>query len=99
MSTRKVAQKRQVSENRQVNRASDTIDDRMPPEALDRLMAELKAWFKDHRGEQKKLADELGISEQLLSNWLARRKDPGLKNYLLMQAFAQKNRIGPKKKQ
>lgn len=70
----------------------------MPPEALDRLMAELKAWFKDHHGEQKKLAAELQITEALLSNWLARRKDPGLKNYLKLQAFAKKHRIGPKKR-
>lgn len=70
----------------------------MPPEALDRLMAELKAWFKTHRGEQKKLADQLDVSEALLSNWLARRKDPGLKNYLLMQDFAKKHRIKPQKR-
>jgi DNA-binding transcriptional regulator YiaG len=97
MSNGKVVQIRQVMENGHVNRASDTIEP-MPPEALDRLMAELKVWFKDHHGEQKKLADELHISEQLLSNWLARRKDPGLKNYLLLQEFAEKHRIGPRKK-
>ena len=97
MSNRKVEQKRQVCKNGRVNRLSDTLSP-MPPEALDRLMAELKAWFKTHRGEQKKLADQLDVSEALLSNWLARRKDPGLKNYLLMQDFAKKHRIKPQKR-
>jgi hypothetical protein len=92
VSNDKVELKRQVWKNGQVNRLSDTLLV-MPPEALDRLMAELKAWFKEHHGEQKKLAAELKISEALLSNWLARRKDPGLKNYLALQAFAKKHRI------
>ena len=97
MSNAKVEQKRQLWENGHVNGLSDTIAV-MPPEELDRLMAELKAWFKEHHGEQKKLAAELKISEQLLSNWLARRKDPGLKKYLALQAFAKTHRIKPQKR-
>jgi hypothetical protein len=92
MSNRKVVKKRQLWKNGHVNRSSDTISS-MPPEALDRLMAELKAWFKDHHGEQKKLADQLNVSEALLSNWLSRRKSPSLKNFLAMQDFAKKRRI------
>jgi transcriptional regulator with XRE-family HTH domain len=64
----------------------------MPPEELDRLMAELKSWCKAHHGEQKKLAQSLGITEQLLSNWIAGRKTPGLKNYLALQEFLKKQR-------
>jgi transcriptional regulator with XRE-family HTH domain len=64
----------------------------MPPEELDRLMAELKAWCKGNHGEQKKLAEALGISEQLLSNWIARRKTPGLQKYLALQEFLKKQR-------
>jgi DNA-binding transcriptional regulator YiaG len=97
MSTQKVELFVQVCETWTVNRLLDTLLV-MPPEALDRLMAELKAWFKEHHGEQKKLATSLGISEQLLSNWLARRKDPGLKNYLALQSFAKKHRIKPQKR-
>jgi hypothetical protein len=95
MSNRKVVQKRQLWKNGHVNRPSDTVS-KMPPEALDRLMAELKAWFKEHRGEQKKLADELKITEALLSNWLSRRKAPGLTNYLKLQDYAKKHRIKPR---
>ena len=62
----------------------------MPPEELDTLMAELKAWCKDKHGRQKNLAEELGITEQLLSNWIARRKTPSLENYLKLKAFLKK---------
>lgn len=71
---------------------SDTISSTMPPEELDKLMAELKEWCKAHHGEQKKLAVTLKVSEALLSNWIARRKDPGLKKYLAIQDFLRKQK-------
>jgi transcriptional regulator with XRE-family HTH domain len=64
----------------------------MPPKELDALMAELKAWCKREHGRQKALADELGVTEQLVSNWIARRKTPGLENYLKLKAFLDKQR-------
>jgi transcriptional regulator with XRE-family HTH domain len=67
----------------------DTIQ-LMAPGELDSLMAGLRAWLKQHHGEQKKLAEELGVSPAILSHWLARRKDPGLKNYLSLRAFLAK---------
>ncbi len=63
----------------------------MPPKELDALMSELKAWCKREHGRQKALADELGVTEQLVSNWIARRKKPGLENYLKLQAFLKKH--------
>ncbi|MGA8656641.1 MAG: helix-turn-helix domain-containing protein [Chthoniobacterales bacterium] len=66
----------------------------MPPEELDRLMAELRTWCKANHGEQKKLAEALGISEQLLSNWIARRKTPGLQKYLALHALLNERRRG-----
>jgi len=64
----------------------------MPPEEFDVLMARLKAWCKEKHGRQKALAEELGITEQLLSNWIAKRKTPGLENYLKLQAFLKNQR-------
>jgi transcriptional regulator with XRE-family HTH domain len=64
----------------------DTVQG-MAPEELDLLMAELKAWCKAKHGRQAELAREIGVTEQLLSNWLARRKTPGLQKYLALQAF------------
>jgi transcriptional regulator with XRE-family HTH domain len=64
----------------------------MPPEEFDALVAQLKAWCKKKHGRQKILAEELGITEQLLSNWIAKRKTPGLENYLKLQAFLKNQR-------
>lgn len=64
----------------------------MPPEEFDALMAKLRAWCKGKHGRQKALAEELGITEQLLSNWIAKRKTPGLENYLRLQSFLKKER-------
>ncbi len=71
----------------------------MPPEELDALMTELKDWCKKEHGRQKALAEELGVTEQLLSNWIARRKTPGLENYLNLRAFLAKQhkRARPKR--
>ena len=64
----------------------------MPPEELDTLMTKLKDWCKNKHGRQKDLAEELGITEQLLSNWLAGRKKPSLDKYLALRAFLAKQR-------
>jgi transcriptional regulator with XRE-family HTH domain len=76
-----------------VNVSSVTLS-AMPPEELDALMAELKAWCKAKHGRQRELAAELGVTEQVLSNWIARRKMPGLQNYLRLQAFLKRQRRG-----
>jgi transcriptional regulator with XRE-family HTH domain len=63
-----------------------------PSEELDRVMAELKAWCKREYGRQKDLASRLDTSEELLSNWLARRKTPSIEDYLKLKAFLAKQR-------
>ena len=64
----------------------------MPPEELDAFMAELKTWCKQKHGRQKELAHEMGVTEQLLSNWMAGRKTPGLQKYLALRTYLKKHR-------
>ena len=63
-----------------------------PPDEVDSLMNELLAWCKDRRGRQKELAEELGVTEQVMSNWLWKRKTPSLKYWLQLQAVVKKLR-------
>jgi transcriptional regulator with XRE-family HTH domain len=52
----------------------------MAAQELDNLISELTSWCKAKHGRQRELAAMLGVSEQLVSNWLARRKTPTLKH-------------------
>ena len=61
---------------------------RMPPEEVDKLMSELLTWCKAKRGRGRELAAAIGVSEQVVSNWLYRRKNPSLNYWLALQAFA-----------
>jgi hypothetical protein len=72
----------------------------MPPEEVDRLLAELRAWCREKHGRQKQIVDALGIDKSLLSNWFAGRKHPGLKYYFDLKAFLEKQTGGepPKSK-
>jgi transcriptional regulator with XRE-family HTH domain len=58
-----------------------------PRQEIDALKTELKAWCKGKYERQRYLAQKLGISERLLSNWIARRKTPSLQKCLTLQAF------------
>jgi transcriptional regulator with XRE-family HTH domain len=69
----------------------------MPPEELDALMAELKAWCKAKHGRQKELSEKIGVSEDTISHWIARRKTPGLVKYFELQVFLKQQRRGRKK--
>jgi transcriptional regulator with XRE-family HTH domain len=42
----------------------------MPPEEVEKLVAELSAWCEAKYGRQSELADKLGVSKQLVANWL-----------------------------
>jgi hypothetical protein len=66
---------------------SDTIR-RMPPKEVDELMNELLAWSKEERGRGREIAAAIGVTEQVVSNWLYRRKTPSIKYWLQLQAFA-----------
>ena len=57
----------------------------MAAQELDKLISELTSWCKAKHGRQRELAAMLGVSEQLVSNWLARRKTPTLQHGLQIQ--------------
>jgi hypothetical protein len=59
----------------------------MPPEEVEKLMAELSAWCEAKYGRQSELADKLGVSKQLVANWLAGRRALTLKHYFAIQGF------------
>jgi hypothetical protein len=64
----------------------------MPPKEVDELMSELLTWCKAERGRGRELAAAIGVTEHVVSNWLYRRKNPSLKYWLDLQAFAKKIR-------
>jgi predicted transcriptional regulator len=64
----------------------------MAAQELDKLIFELTAWYRARHGRQRELAALLGISEQLVSNWLARRKTPTLQHGLQIQEILKKQR-------
>jgi transcriptional regulator with XRE-family HTH domain len=62
----------------------------MAAQELDNLISELTSWCKAKHGRQRELAAMLGVSEQLVSNWLARRKTPTLQHGLQIQQLLKK---------
>ena len=64
----------------------------MAPEESEKLMADLKAWADAEYGRRAELARMLGVSRQLVSDWLAGRKTPTLDSGLKIQAFLKKQR-------
>jgi transcriptional regulator with XRE-family HTH domain len=54
--------------------------------------SELTAWCRARHSRQRELAALLGVSEQLVSNWLARRKTPTLQHGLQIQEILKKQR-------
>jgi hypothetical protein len=54
--------------------------------------SERKSWCKAKHGRQRELAALLGVSEELVSNWLARRKTSTLQRGLEIQEFLKKSR-------
>jgi DNA-binding transcriptional regulator YiaG len=68
------------------------ISQMAPPYEVDLLMSELSQWCQQERGRQRELAAAIDVTEQVVSNWLYRRKTPSLKHWLALQAFAKKQR-------
>lgn len=64
----------------------------MPPEELEKLLAELRAWCKAKHGRQKEIAEALQVSEDTVSHWIANRKTPGLAKYFEIRDFLKKQR-------
>jgi transcriptional regulator with XRE-family HTH domain len=59
----------------------------MPPEEVEKVMTELSEWCEAKYGRQTELAEKLGVSKQLVANWLARRRTPTLKHFFAIQAI------------
>ena len=70
---------------------------RVAPQQVDKLISELTTWCRAEHGRQRELAAMLGVSEQLVSNWLARRKTPTLQHGLQIQDLLRKQRKSRKK--
>jgi hypothetical protein len=69
---------------------SDTFP-RMEPE-VEKLLLELQLWCRQERGRVKELADAMGVKVQVASNWINLQKQPSIKYWLALQAFAKKIR-------
>jgi hypothetical protein len=67
----------------------------MSREETEKLMAELKIWVDAEDaeyGRRAKVAREIGVSRQQVTDWLAGRKSPTLEHGLRLQAFLKKQR-------
>jgi hypothetical protein len=70
----------------------------MAPEEIDSLIQELKDWAAQAEfGEQKKVAESLGVPPQSLNHWITGRRVPNLRDGLKLQAFLKKWRKRGKK--
>jgi transcriptional regulator with XRE-family HTH domain len=78
-------------------REMDRESFRVAPQEVDKLISGLTAWCRAQHGRQREIAAMLGVSEQLVSNWLARRKTPTLQHGLQIQEFLNKQRKSRKK--
>jgi transcriptional regulator with XRE-family HTH domain len=64
----------------------------MAPKESEKLIADLKVWVDAEYGRRAELARMLGVSRQLVSDWLAGRKMPTLDSGLKIQTFLKKQR-------
>jgi len=64
----------------------------MSEEETQKLLAELKTWVDAEYGRRAKIARELGVSRQRVTDWLAGRYAPTLEQGLRLQAFLKKRR-------
>jgi hypothetical protein len=64
----------------------------MAPSEIDKLMSELEAWCRAEYGRQRKLASVLGVSEQVVSHWIKRIRNPRLEHWIKLQEFLRKQR-------
>lgn len=64
----------------------------MPPKESEILMAELKSWCDERYGRRAEVAEAIGVSRQIVSDWIKGRAIPNLDNGLALQAFLKKQR-------
>lgn len=70
----------------------DTVEVMPPEEEIVQLMTELRVWCKGMRGRQRMLAEELGVREDVLANWLRLHRTPSLYNWLKLRDVARRIR-------
>jgi transcriptional regulator with XRE-family HTH domain len=58
---------------------------------LKKLMRELAEFCRTH-SRQKEMAKEIGVSAQILSNWLNASRSPGLGSYFNIRDFLSKQK-------
>lgn len=68
----------------------------MPPEEPKKeseiLIDELRAWCEEQYGRQAEVAEKIGVSRQVISDWLHGRAVPSFDNGLKLQRFLKKGR-------
>ncbi len=64
----------------------------MSPKESEILMAELKIWCDERYGRRAEVAEAIGVSRQIVSDWIKGRAIPNLDNGLKLQAFLRKRR-------
>jgi transcriptional regulator with XRE-family HTH domain len=65
----------------------------MSGDEVEELMAALRAWAAQAKhGEQKDLAERLGVSPQKLNHWITGRALPNLRDGLRLHAFLKRHR-------
>jgi hypothetical protein len=69
----------------------------MAPSEIDTFMKELEAWCQEDYGRQRRLAKEMGVSEQVVSHWIKRIRTPRLEHWMKLQAFLKTQRKTPRK--
>jgi hypothetical protein len=67
-------------------------DKGMSPKESEILMDELKAWCDERYGRRAEVAEGIGVSRQIVSDWIKGRAIPNLDNGLALQAFLRKRR-------
>ncbi len=65
---------------------------KMAPKESEKLNSDLRVWVDAKYGGSAELARMLGVSRQLVSDWLAGRTTPTLDSGLKIQAFLKKQR-------
>jgi transcriptional regulator with XRE-family HTH domain len=59
---------------------------------VEALISELKAWCKQKHGRNAEIAEMLGVSRQLVSDWFSSNAVPTLAAGLKIQTFLKKHR-------
>jgi transcriptional regulator with XRE-family HTH domain len=59
---------------------------------MEALIADLKAWCKAKHGRNLKIAEVIGVSPQLVSDWINGNADPTVGNWLNLRDFLKKQK-------